>query len=86
MIKDFDHITRIIVRHMSFTFLDLNLNIHHTNVGVFIEISYPIQLELVYTLFTFKQIYRVPSMSTSLDCMHYEWKNCPLAWARNFSR
>jgi hypothetical protein len=79
MIKDFDHIIQIIVRHVSLTFLDLNLNIHHSNVGVFIEINYPIQLELVYTLFTFKQIYWVPGMFASLDCMHYEWKNCPLA-------
>jgi hypothetical protein len=22
-----------------------------------------------------------PSMFRSLDCMHYEWKNCPNAWA-----
>ena len=25
-----------------------------------------------------------PSMFASLDCMHYEWKNCPLAWQGTF--
>ena len=25
-----------------------------------------------------------PSMFASLDCVHYEWKNCPVAWQGNY--
>ena len=25
-----------------------------------------------------------PGMFASLDCMHYEWKNCPTAWQGTF--
>jgi hypothetical protein len=26
----------------------------------------------------------VPSMSTSLPCMHYQWENCPITWQKQF--
>jgi hypothetical protein len=25
-----------------------------------------------------------PIMFASLDCMHYHWKNCPIAWQKQF--
>lgn len=55
-------------------------------VGVFAEeyLRYP-TVEDVQRLLKMNEARGFPGMLGSLDCMHWSWKNCPVAWAGQYS-
>ncbi|XP_042405049.1 uncharacterized protein LOC121995357 [Zingiber officinale] len=46
----------------------------------------PNAADIQHLLKMHEQRYDFPGMLGSLDCMHWQWKNCPVAWKGQFTR
>jgi len=42
--------------------------------------------EDIQRLLHFGEVHGFPGMLGSVDCMHWEWQNCPVAWKGQFTR
>jgi len=42
--------------------------------------------EGIQRLLQFGEAHGFPAMLGSVDCMHWEWQNCPVAWKGQFTR
>jgi hypothetical protein len=51
--------------------------------SAFLRLPTPADLKSISDLHHLR-VHRVPGMLGSLDCMHTNWKNCPVAWRGSF--
>jgi hypothetical protein len=77
----------VYLRMSKTTFLESMYKFYKELIAVFgtVYLREPI-VEDTAQLLSINEARGLPGMIESIECMHWEWKNCPFAWQGRYSR